>query len=320
MPEANALDYFWLCVSAFLAGGVNALAGGGTLLTFPTLIGVLSRQMTADLAKVFANGTSTTALVPASLGSAWAFRRELFHLRRFLVWLLPPSIVGAAIGTLLVILLPPAYFSALVPWLILAAAVLFTVQPYLTRRKAVVVPHKEVCDAQTPILPDKLAGTTVQPYLTKRKAADVAHEEICDADTPIPPARLAGMVALQFLIAIYGGYFGAGIGILMLGGLGLMGLSNIHQMNGLKAVLGTAINGVAVATFLIGTLLGRPAIVWPYALAMAATSLVGGYVAAHFSRQVPGKFVRWIVIAIGFCLAAFYLWKQFAPASAASAA
>ncbi len=272
MPSATIAEYFWLCLAAGLAGGVNALAGGGTLLTFPTLIGVLGRQMDEKLAAVFANGTSTTALVPASLGSACAFRRELYHLRRFLIWLLPPSLVGAAIGTLLVTRLPPAYFNALVPWLILSAAVLFTVQPYLTRRKVQVV------------------------------ATD---KEVCDADTPIPPRSLAGMILLQLLISIYGGYFGAGIGILMLSGLGLMGLSNIHQMNGLKAVLGTAINGVAAVIFVAE---GR--LVWQYALAMMATSILGGYFAAHFSRQLPGRYVRRMVIVIGFCLATYYFWKQ----------
>jgi hypothetical protein len=277
------MDYFWLCLSAFLAGGVNALAGGGTLLTFPTLIGVLGPQFGKVAAGVLANGTSTTALVPASLGSAWGFRRELYHLRRFLVWLLPPSIVGAVIGTLLVTRLPPEYFNRLVPWLILTAAVLFTLQPYLTKRKPQVV------------------------------ASDEPEGECCDSDTPIPPHRLAGMIALQLLIAIYGGYFGAGIGILMLTGLGFMGLSNIHQMNGLKSVLGTAINGMAVAIFVYeDTVGGKNTIEWSYALAMMATSVVGGFIAAHYSRQVPGKYVRWLVIVVGFCLAAYYFWKQLA--------
>jgi len=282
------MDYVKLCLAAFLAGVVNALAGGGTLLTFPTLISVLSPQVGSAVAGVLANGTSTTALVPASLGSAWAFRRELYHLRRFLVWLLPPSIVGAAIGTLLVTRLPPEYFNRLVPWLILTAAVLFALQPYLTKRKPAVV-------------------------ASSGEAGNSPEVDLCDSATPIAPQRLAGMIALQFLIAIYGGYFGAGIGILMLTGLGLMGLSNIHQMNGLKAVLGTAINGIAVLVFMYEDMFGgKNTIAWTPALAMMATSLVGGFVAAHYSRQVPGKYVRWLVIVVGFCLAAFYFWKQFA--------
>ncbi|MDX1948824.1 MAG: sulfite exporter TauE/SafE family protein, partial [Pirellulaceae bacterium] len=121
----------------------------------------------------------------------------------------------------------------------------------------------------------------------------------------VAPRSLVGMIGLQFLIAIYGGYFGAGIGILMLSGLGMMGLTNIHQMNGLKSVLATAINGIAAVIFV-----AQGKVVWPFALAMMATSIVGGYLAAHFSRQIPGKYVRWFVIVVGFSLAAFFFWKQ----------
>jgi uncharacterized membrane protein YfcA len=272
MPSADTLDYFWLCLSAAVAGGINALAGGGTLLTFPTLIGVLSQQF-GPAAGVLANGTSTVALVPASLGSAWGFRRELAHLRRFLVWLLPPSLVGGAIGTLLVTRLDPEYFNRLVPWLILTAATLFTLQPVLARRN---------------------------------RPKSVLPPDASDEHTHIPPLSLAGMVCLQFFIGVYGGYFGAGIGILMLSGLGIMGLSNMHQMNGVKAVLGTAINGIAMVIFVI-----EGKVVWPFALAMMATSTVGGYLAAHYSRQIPGKYVRWFVIVVGFTLASFYFWKQY---------
>jgi uncharacterized protein len=269
------LDFLSLGVAAFLAGGVNALAGGGTLLTFPTLIGVLERSFPAR-AEVLANGTSTVALVPASLGSAWAFRRELHELRSLLVWLLPPSLAGGVIGALLVTKLDPDIFKMLVPWLILTAATLFLLQPFLVRKKPQVV------------------------------ATDGGPAPATSGLEHVTRAHLAGMVALQLAIGIYGGYFGAGIGILMLSGLGLMGLKDIHQMNGLKAVLGTAINGVAVAVFVYeGTVL------WSYALAMMGTSVFGGFFAAHFSRQIPGRFVRWLVIAIGFALAAYYFVKQY---------
>ena len=274
-------DYFWLCVSAAVAGAVNALAGGGTLLTFPTLMGVLTPQF-GLAAGVRANGTSTVALVPASLGSAWGFRRELYHLRRLLVWLLPPSLIGAFIGALLVTRLNPVYFDRLVPWLILGAAVLFTVQPLLTRRK-IVVPKSMV------------------------EAGSVPAADLSDALTHIPFRSLAGMMALQLGIAIYGGYFGAGIGILMLSGLGLMGLKNIHEMNGLKAVLGTAINAAAVIVFIYDN-----KVVWPFALAMMITSTAGGYLAAHYGRRLPGKYVRWFVIFMGFGLASYYFWKRYA--------
>jgi uncharacterized membrane protein YfcA len=265
-------NYLWLCGTAFVAGGINALAGGGTLLTFPSLVTALAATHGAA-AKIFANGTSTMALMPASLGSAWGFRRELGHLRSLLLWLLPPSIVGGAVGSLLVTKLDPKYFSALVPWLILAATILFLLQPILARWMS-------------------------------RKSQSIEQSLTDSGLDKVTTMRLALMAGLQFVIGIYGGYFGAGIGILMLSGLGLMGLRNMHQMNGLKAVLAAAINGVAIAVFVLDR-----KVVWTYAVAMMATSLVGGYVAAYYSRFFPSRYIRWVVIAIGFCLATYFFTR-----------
>jgi len=267
---SNWLDYFWLCSTAFIAGGTNALAGGGTLLTFPALLGALRRlEFSADVAAVLANGTSTVALFPGSWSSSWGFRREIYHLRHLLIWLLPPSVIGGAGGAWLVIQYPDQ-FNTLVPWLILTATALFTLQPFLVRRKAA--------------SPESLNPAPDESVLAG-----------------ISAGRLAGMVLLQLVVALYGGYFGAGIGILMLTGLSLMGLTNIHQMNGLKTLLAGAINCVAAIVFLF-----ERQVVWQYALAMMTTSIVGGYFAAHFSRQIPGKYVRYFVIAVGFLLAAYF--------------
>jgi uncharacterized membrane protein YfcA len=267
-------DYLWLCLAAAVAGGVNALAGGGTLLSFPTLIGVIGKQFGTKEAEVLANGTNTVALAPAALGSAWGFRRELFELRRLLIWLVPPSLIGGILGAYLATRWPDV-FGTLVPWLILAAATLFLVQPYLVPKK--------------PLLLATDKGPIDPPN-------ELDH---------VTPQRLMMMIALQFIIATYGGYFGAGIGILMLAGLGLMGLTNIHQMNGVKGILGGTINGIAGVVFIL-----QGKWVWPYALAMAATSILGGFLAAHYSRQIPGKYVRWFVIAVGFFLAAYFFWIQ----------
>jgi uncharacterized membrane protein YfcA len=264
-------DFFWLCLAAFFAGGINALAGGGTLLTFPTLTGVLEKTLDTAAAEVLANGTNTIVVVPASVGSAWAFRRETYELRRLLFWLLVPSVFGGIIGAWLLISFPQQ-FSVLVPWLILAAAMLFTIQPYVSQR------------------------------LTKAAVKSDGD----DARMAIRSPSLAAMMLLQLFIAIYGGYFGAGIGILMLSGLGMMGLTNIHQMNGLKAVLGSTINGIAALVFI-----GAQNVHWRYALAMMATSLVGGFVAAHYSRQLPAKAIRWFVIGVGFFLATYYFAKTY---------
>jgi uncharacterized membrane protein YfcA len=270
------VDYLWLCLSALLAGGINALAGGGTLLTFPALESVLAAAH-GSRAAVLANGTSTVALVVGSYGSAWGFRRETAELRHMLAWLIPPSVVGGVIGAWLLVQFPEQ-FSALVPWLILTATLLFTVQPYVARRLATFSQRNQLSPG---------------------------------APSVVPQRSLVGMVALQFLISIYGGYFGAGIGILMLSGLAMMGLTNMHQMNGLKSVLASIINTVAVVVFI-----ACRNVVWQYALAMMATSLVGGYLAAHYSRRIPGKYVRWFVVAVGFLLAAWYFSKTYFLGSA----
>jgi len=264
--ESIVSDYLWLCLSAFLAGAINALAGGGTLLTFPSLNTVLAPQL-GTAAGVFANGTSTVALVPASLGSSWGFRREMYQLRRLLVWLTPPSVLGGAVGAWLLVRFPDQ-FNTLIPWLIFGATALFTLQPYVVRR------------------------------LTR---AAVRSQQANDGDSSIPRRSLATMVVLQFFISVYGGYFGAGIGILMLSGFGLIGLSNMHQMNGMKSTLAAMINGVAVVVFVC-----EGNVVWRYALAMMVTSVVGGFLGAHYSRRIPGHYVRWFVVAVGYLLAAWY--------------
>ncbi len=257
------LDYFWLCLAALSAGAVNAIAGGGTLLTFPTLTSVAFPAF-GIAAPILANGTSTVALFPGSLASAWGFRSELDGCRRWIWLLTPPSILGGAVGTLLATQLDAKIFAMLVPWLILLAAVLFLLQPTISR------------------------------WL--KKEAHVG-----------PPSKhaLVNVFIGQFFIAIYGGYFGAGIGILMLSSLSFLGLSSIHQVNALKTFLAFGINITAALVFI-----ATGKVLWPYALAMMGTAIVGGYFGARFARKLPPAVVRVIVIAIGFSLAAFYFWKQ----------
>src|SRR5688572_10864309 len=124
------LTYLGLCLSAVAAGAINAVAGGGTLLTFFALTTVLS-PLGAGQAEVFGNATSTVALVPGSLAGAWGYRRQMQQTRRWLLLLLGPSLVGGAIGSLLVTRLDPSYFAALVPWLLLLASMLFLIDPLL---------------------------------------------------------------------------------------------------------------------------------------------------------------------------------------------
>jgi uncharacterized membrane protein YfcA len=241
---------------------MNALAGGGTLLTFPALLLALPP---ADASQVVANATSTVALVPGSVASAWGFRHELAAVRRWVQLLLVPSFIGGLIGSLLVTELPPRFFAVLVPWLILTATLLFLLQPTFTRLFGIDRPH----------------------------------------DEPRPATR-AAVVGFQLLVAVYGGYFGAGIGILMLSSLSLMGLGDIHRMNAAKAFLAACINGVSVIVFVVEGKVES----W-FASVMAVAAIVGGYIGASYGRRLPRGLVRWLVIAIGFGLAAKYFYQQY---------
>ncbi len=254
----EALRCALLVGSALAAGVVNTLAGGGTLLTFPALV---SFGKLPD--EVWANGTSTAALVPGSLSGAWGFRRELGEARRWLPLLLPPSLVGGLAGTLLVTRLPPSYFALMVPWLILTASLLFLAQPLLARRFP---PHAD--------------------------------------GLPSPRVR-AAVVFFQLLVAIYGGYFGAGIGILMLSSLSFMGIADIHRLNALKTILAAAMNGMSVLVFAF-----EGSVAWSLALPMMLGAVAGGYGAAFIGRRLPRWLVRWFVIAVGLSLSAFYFARQ----------
>ena len=277
MPSIS--QCIWLCLAAAVAGGVNALAGGGTLLTFPALIAAMKGLgYEDDLAAVFANGTSTVALAPASFSSAWAYRQDLMKEAKWLKLLIVPSIVGGILGTWLVTSTDPKYFGALVPWLILGASLLFALQPFLTKKKAV--------------------GKDSEKDLAK-----------ADLLRPVPEhslGKLMGIVLFQFLVALYGGYFGAGIGILMLSALSLIGLSNMHEMNAIKTVLAGCINCMSVIVFTY-----KQKIHWPIAVMMMASAIAGGYLAAAFGRKVKPIYIRWLVIVIGFTLSAWYFYQRF---------
>jgi uncharacterized membrane protein YfcA len=257
-----AWTYTFLCVTAFLAGVMNAVAGGGTLLTFPSLITALTPM--GPQAAALANATSTVALLPGSFAGSLGYRAELYECRRFVVRMLLPSLLGGFLGAWLVGQ-DTGTFKALVPWLILTAAVLFVVQAPIARwLKA----HK----------PDHEPG----------------------------PAMQAALIGFQFLVAVYGGYFGAGIGILMLTALGFMGVGDIHRMNAVKTFLAVLINGASVIVFVWDGL-----VVWKYALAMAGAAILGGYTGARVARRLPGHYVRYAVIVIGFGLSAYYFIREY---------
>jgi len=116
---------------------------------------------------------------------------------------------------------------------------------------------------------------------------------------------LAVVVVVQFFIATYGGYFGGGMGIMMLATMALAGMTDIHEMNGLKSFLGVAINGVALATFILSG-----SITWKYGLMMAVGATIGGYATAFVARKLDARYVRWFVIVIGWVMTIYFFWKR----------
>jgi uncharacterized membrane protein YfcA len=243
--------------SAFLAGAINSVAGGGTLVSFPVLIWL-------GLSSVTANATSTVAIWPGTLGSAWGYRRELRDAEpRFRILILP-GLVGGITGALLLRWTPPAFFDKLVPYLILFATLLFMAQ---------------------------------EPVQRKLKTAD--------AGTRHSTRWLAGAILFQLCVGIYGGYFGAGIGILMLAALSILGLHDIHEMNSLKVVFGGSINGIAAAYFIWAGM-----VKWPFVLIMAVGAILGGWGGAGTARKIGRIAVRRIVIAIGFGMAVSLFIKK----------
>ena len=244
--DVHALLVF---VAGVIAGGINAVAGGGSLVSFPTLIWLGAPPILAD-------ATNAAALLPGTLTSAWGYRRELRGVDRRVYALVVPSAIGSFGGALLLYRTTPVVFDRLVPLLILFATCLFMAQEPLQRRFNLSAAHS----ARSP--------------------------------------WLSWTMLFQLAVAVYGGYFGGGMGILMLATLTLMGHSDIHRMNGLKCVLSVFINGVAAAYFIAAGM-----VIWSDGLVMALGAVVGGFGGAAVARHIGRVAVRRVVIAVGFVMA-----------------
>ena len=253
----SSLEILTLAAAATAAGMINAVAGGGTLITFPVLL-------VLGTAPIVANATSTLALVIGTAGSIFGFRNQVAAVKPWLVRFIPVSLAGGLLGSILLTRTGNAAFARLVPFLILFATILFLSQGVFRR----------------------LAGREAQ--------AHAGHPSIWIA------------VTFQFAVAVYGGFFGAGIGILMLASLGFLGLSDIHEMNAVKNVLGSVINIVAAAWFVASGLID-----WPKMAVMSVGALAGYWFGAHFSQRIPQQRVRRLITTVGLAAAAYTFWKQF---------
>jgi hypothetical protein len=247
-----------LLFSAAVAGGaINSVAGGGGFIAFPAL-------MFTGVPSINANATNTIALWPGTVASTGAYRKALnAEVLKKITPLIIITILGSLLGARLLLKTRQTTFDKMVPWLLLAATLLFSF------------------------------GGKVTAWLVRHQD----HHE---------PTRLrVVMITLaQACVAVYIGYFGAGVGIVMLALLTMMGMENIHTMNGLKTLLATCGNAVAIVMFVIAR-----AIFWPQALLMVFGAVLGGYGGAYFAQKLSPKVVRGLVIGIGCSMTVYFFWK-----------
>jgi uncharacterized membrane protein YfcA len=255
-------NFIMLFVAAFIGGAMNAVAGGGSFFSFPALLFV-------GLDPKIANATNTVALWPGSAASVGAYRRELHHQRDAARALAGVSLGGGLLGALLLLVTPSDVFRQLLPYLMLGATLLFALSPRINR------------------------------YVRRRDVQRSAAHAVADTPTADAAAKRRSIV-LQAIISVYGGFFGGGIGILMLATLALMGIEDMHEMNALKTLLATLINGIAVLAFVVAR-----AVAWPEALVMAVGAIIGGYGGAALARRIAPQHVRTFVMVVGFVLSAY---------------
>src|SRR5262249_19147504 len=246
-----------MLAAAFLAGVMNSIAGGGTLITFPLLIWL-------GLDPKVANATGTVALWPGVFSAMFGFRREMDDSSLIVMRLGVTSVIGGGLGAWLLIATPAPTFARLVPFLILFATILFMMQGTVNRWLRLPVPDVD---------PNRAWWT--------------------------------GAIIFQFFSSAYGGYFGAGNGILMLAAMGLLGFHDLHRANGIKNFLGICINSVAILSFGISHL-----VVWPRALLMAVGAVTGGYLSARTARRSEQRLVRRVIVAIGLAITLVLVWQM----------
>jgi len=256
----------FLFFAAVIAGAINSVAGGGSFITFPALI-------FTGIAPIAANATNTAAVWPGTVASTVAYRKAFTaEAKRLLLPLIITGVIGGVLGARILLITPQATFMRIVPWLLLGATLLFVFSGPITT-------------------------------WIRGRANLESGQAVGDINTP--RALLVGVLFLELLVSIYIGYFGAGTGILFLSLLALMGMEDIHAMNGMKALLTSIINGVALATFIVARI-----ILWPQTILMLFGALIGGYGGAWVAQKMNPHHVRWLVILIGFAMSACFFIRK----------
>lgn len=256
MNLINPLEYFFVFIAAIAAGFINALAGGGTLITFPMLTWV-------GLPAIGANITNTVALLPGYLGATFAQSKDLQGQRKRLIFLIPAAMIGGLIGGLLLLGTGEKLFRELVPYLILLASTLLALQDPMRK------------------------------WLVKRLSRQASHRTV--ETWAVLPVGLA---------AVYGGYFGAGLSVIVLAVLGLVIDENLTRLNALKQTIGFCTNVAAAVFFLFS---GK--VIWSAALVMMVGALIGGAIGGRLAGKIKPATLRWIVVSVGVIVAIIYFLR-----------
>ncbi len=250
------LQAIFLFFAAVIAGALNAVAGGGSFISFPALLFL-------RVPPVEANATNTVALWPGLAASTVAYLKRLDAPLRLLIPLLVTSVAGGWIGALLLLKTPQHTFLHLVPWLLLGGTLLFAF------------------------------GNTIRTIAGTTAAID---------DLRATSWRAIAVTSFaELLVAIYGGYFGAGIGFITLGMLTALGMRDIHAMSAIRTLLAATINAAAVVTFLLAG-----AVLWPQFAVMVAGALSGGWFGAHYAQRADPRKMRNLVIGVGLAMSAYF--------------
>lgn len=247
----TAFEALAILAAGFGAGMINTIVGSGTLLTFPTLLW-------AGYAPVAANVSNTLGLVAGGVSGSWGYRHELVGASRTLKRMVPMSVIGAAIGAILVIVLPPGVFSAAVPALIGIGAFLV------------------------------IAGPRIQAAVAARRPDPIV------ASTRTAGPGLALLIGV-LLTGVYGGYFGAAQGVILIGLLSMLTTDSLQRINGYKNILATAANLVGAITFLI---IAPDHVIWSVAGLIALGSILGGVVGAKVGRRIPPTPLRIVILVV----------------------
>jgi uncharacterized membrane protein YfcA len=247
-----------LCGAALVAGVANSIAGGGSFISFPALL-------VTGMPGVNANATNTVAVWPGILASTAAYKKAFDPLLlRSVLPLIIVTVLGSILGAWLLLHTPQFTFMKMVPWLLFAGTVLFSIGPQVSAR------------------------------MNRRQGSSGPSR-----------TRMAVITFVQLLVAVYIGYYGAGVGFIILPLLSMMGIENIHAMNGIRTLLVTCGNAVAIVLFIAAR-----AVIWPQALLMMVGAILGGYMGAHYAQRLKPRTVRYVIISIGSVMTAYFFWKS----------